>query len=220
MCHSCRFSTLVGCAARRGSTRTPHEIISIVRHWVFCMGIVRLPSLTPTLSVERSMRSIGWRAGALAYPTIVELCNFVCGFTEADRQILFWREDRVRLCADCKHLEHFCWRVNGRYAACYGCSAIRVRTQVRRRCELCRTLRSIDGELRYARGENVCAGEERRRRGKRPRARAVSIASIRSAIAQRGAELFLHGICLAWRGISLDSLFCSKLLQFIAVSKC
>ena len=209
MCHSCRFSTLVGCAGRRDSTWTPHEISRIVGRWVLCMGIVRLPSLTPTLSVERSMRSIGRRAGALAYLTIVGLCSFVCGFTEAERQSFFWLEDRVPLCADCKHLEHFCWRVNGRYAACYGCSAIRVRTQVRRRCELCRTLRRIDGELSYAGGENVCAGQERRRRGKRPRTRAVSIASIRPAIAHKGAELSLHGICLAWRDISVGSLFCS-----------
>ena len=42
---------------------------------------------------------------ALAYVGSVGLWCFVCGFRLAALQRLFWREDRVLVCADCKHLE-------------------------------------------------------------------------------------------------------------------
>ena len=45
------------------------------------------------------------RARSLAYVGSVGLWSFVCGFRLAALQRLFWREDRVLLCADCKHLE-------------------------------------------------------------------------------------------------------------------
>ena len=64
-----------------------------------------MPCLTPAQGVLPIGVWICLRAMALGYVGSVGLWSFVCGFSLAALQRLFWLEERLLLCADCKHLE-------------------------------------------------------------------------------------------------------------------